>query len=77
MKRRRDFRGYLGHALPRGERGKFAARIYTEKQPIDGPFTYDPPIKAPTLQQLAFAYGTTVARIQRELRGLAAVQVTN
>jgi hypothetical protein len=67
MKRRSDYRGYLGSALLRGSRAKTAAKVYTEKQPIDGPFWTDTPIENPTLQQLAFAYGVSVARIKSVL----------
>lgn len=58
-------RGYLLRGWSAKQRAEIAAKAYVNKLPIEGPIKL--PIEAPTLEQLAFAYGVAVARIQRAL----------
>jgi hypothetical protein len=60
-------RGYLGRGFSAKWRAEFAARAYVENLPIEGSTKL--PIEAPTLRQLAFAYGVAVVSIQRVLNG--------
>jgi hypothetical protein len=59
--------GYLLRGWSAKQRAEIAARAYAEKLPIEGPINL--PIEEPTLEQLAFAYGVSVASIQHVLNG--------
>jgi hypothetical protein len=58
----RRARGYLRRDTDAGERAKCAARCYVNQLPLPLPGGQQV-IEAPTLQQLADAYGVTLARV--------------
>jgi hypothetical protein len=58
----RRARGYLSRDTDAGERAKRAARCYVNQLPLPLPGGQQV-IEAPTLQQLADAYGVTLARV--------------
>ena len=58
-------RGYLGRGHSILLRIEFAARAYMHQLPLEAPARGQPPIEAPSLEQIAFAYGVAVTSIQQ------------